>query len=93
MCVFPCSVCARCSGGLQKQETARQTDDQTANGDQQLLDLVNKLILHAQFQQHWEWRVEQFRKRLHQFAKAQIEASKQLHDTFAQIAAATAGTD
>jgi len=36
--------------------------------------------------------MDQFRTRLHAFARAQIDATKQLHDTWTQIAAATAGS-
>jgi hypothetical protein len=33
--------------------------------------------------------MQQFRSRLHQFARAQIEATQQLHATWENIAAAT----
>jgi len=64
-------------------------DEQVAKEEGQLLDLVNKLILHAQFEQFWTFRMQQFRTRLHQFARVQIEQTKQLHDTWHQIAAST----
>lgn len=37
--------------------------------------------------------MSQFRRRLHQFAQAQIEATKQLGDTWLQIAQATSGNE
>lgn len=73
-----------------KQEEQKQMDEQVAKEEGMLLDLVNKLILHAQFEQFWTFRMQQFRTRLHQFARVQIEQEKQLHDTFQQVAATTA---
>lgn len=41
-----------------------------------LLDLVTRLILHAQFDQFWTFRVDQFRRRINKFARTQMEATK-----------------
>lgn len=73
----------------EKQEAQRQLDDAQARDEGALLELVTKLILHAQFETFWAFRMQQYKRRMHKFAKAQIEATTQLHATWTQIAAAT----
>ena len=77
----------------EKQEAQKSMDEAQAKDEGLLLDLVNKLILHAQFDAFWTFRMTQFRKRLHQFAEAQMEATKQLNETWMQIHASTAGQE
>ena len=43
----------------EKQEAAKQQDEEQAKDEGLLLDLTNKLILHAQFEQFWTWSVQQ----------------------------------
>jgi hypothetical protein len=41
----------------EKQEAQKAADEQQAKDEGVLLDLINKLILHAQFEQFWTWRM------------------------------------
>jgi len=44
----------------EKQEAQRSVDEATARDEGLLLDLCNKLILHAQFEQFWQWSAPPF---------------------------------
>ena len=51
----------------EKQEAQRQMDDAQARDEGALLELVSKLILHAQFETFWTFRMKQYRRRYHKF--------------------------
>jgi len=74
----------------EKQEIQKAADEAQARDEGQLLQFVTHLILHAQFDQFWTFRVKQFKRRMNQFANHQMEATKQMHETWRAIAATTA---
>lgn len=77
----------------EKQEAQKAADEKACKEEKELLDIIDRIILHSQFDQVWKFRVQQFRRRINAFAKAQVNLQAQLADTWNTVADGTSCDD